>query len=356
VRLAGTRLLRNSVIASITLVVAAAAAPPPPAASQANDPDDIYALPALRPPSGEPNAHRLATTPQGHTPIVAALAHPSGKLHVPPEDEATREAAELRAAMASEVAHLLKPSPAAVADAALRASTLLGQSGQVLDRPQIVVVVDRNPRVETLYLMLARPGGPNGWRLVGAAHVSTGQAGRKDYYITPVGVFAHTDAILDFRAQGTFNEHHVRGLGLAGMRVWDFGWQWALKGWHTDGAGGDIRLQMHATDPKLLEGRLGRPASEGCVRVSSTMNRFLDKYGVLDADYELMAVTDGRYANLLRSDRTPTPLSGRLLVVIDTAAPVDAPPTAASRPANWPAPGVVTPDGTQPGTDNSATP
>ena len=193
--------------------------------------------------------------------------------------------------------------------------------------------MDRNPAVETLSLLLARPGGPQSWQLIGAAHVSTGQANRKDYYITPVGVFAHTDAILDFRALGTYNEHHVRGLGLAGMRVWDFGWQWALKGWHTDRAGGDIRLQMHATDPKLLEGRLGRPASEGCVRVSSTMNRFLDRYGVLDADYERVAATDGRYSALLAADRTPTKLAGRLLVVIDTRLPPDAPPTQSERPA-----------------------
>ncbi len=358
-RLAGKTLLRNCLAGAGMLLAAAAAAAPPPIL-QVGDANDIYSLPPLRPHAGQTTAHKLGPPPPGRAPIVAALAHPLAKPRAPSakdaDDEAAREAAELRTAMQAEVLHLLKPTPAAVAEAALRATTLLGKSGQVLDRPQLVVVVDRNPRVETLYLMLARPGGPQGWRLVGAAHVSTGQAGRKDYYITPVGVFAHTDAILDFRAQGTFNEHHVRGLGLAGMRVWDFGWQWALKGWHNDFAGGDIRLQMHATDPTLLEGRLGRPASEGCVRISSTMNRFLDKYGVLDADYELMAVTDGRYANLLRSDRTPTPLGGRLLVVIDTSAPADAPPTAASRPPNWPAPAVVTPDGTQPGTDNSATP
>jgi hypothetical protein len=127
------------------------------------------------------------------------------------------------------------------------------------------------------------------------------------------------------------------------MRVWDFGWQWALKGWHSDGEGGDIRLQMHATDPTLLEQRLGRPASEGCVRVSSSMNRFLDKHGVLDADYEQEAAQDARYRALLAQDRTPTPIAGRLLVVIDSSQPADAPPTALSRPANWPSPDVPGP-------------
>ena len=213
---------------------------------------------------------------------------------------------------------------------------MLAATHTVLAGPQLVAVVDRAPGVQTLALMLAQPGAP--WVLIGAVHVSTGQAGRKDYYITPVGVFSHTDAILDFRAQGTYNEHHVRGLGLAGMRVWDFGWQWALKGWHTDGAGGDIRLQMHATDPALLERRLGRPASEGCVRVSSAMNRFMDGHGVLDADIERAAIDDARYRALLRPGRTPSPLAGRLLIVIDDRDPVDEPPTQASRPADWPAP------------------
>jgi hypothetical protein len=50
---------------------------------------------------------------------------------------------------------------------------------------------------------------------------------------TPVGLFLHTADILDYRALGTFNENHIRGLGLKGMRVWDFGWQTAEKGWNT---------------------------------------------------------------------------------------------------------------------------
>jgi hypothetical protein len=51
------------------------------------------------------------------------------------------------------------------------------------------------------------------------------ETGRRDYYLTPTGVFLHPDAILDWRAEGTFNTQHIRALGLKGMRVWDFGWQ-----------------------------------------------------------------------------------------------------------------------------------
>jgi hypothetical protein len=51
---------------------------------------------------------------------------------------------------------------------------------------------------------------------------------------------------------------------------------------------------MHATDPDYLEQRLGHPASEGCVRIPATMNRFLDVHGVPDADYERAAPGDPR--------------------------------------------------------------
>jgi hypothetical protein len=166
--------------------------------------------------------------------------------------------------------------------------------------------------------VLARPAAA--WAVVGGTRVSTGQAGRRGYYLTPLGVFAHTDAILDWRAEGTFNANGIRGLGLRGMRVWDFGWQEATKGWRADGERGPIRLLLHATDPDRLEQRLGQPASQGCVRIPAAMNRFLDRHGVLDADIESAARTDPRFAALLLPDREPTPLAGRLLVVVDSAA------------------------------------
>jgi hypothetical protein len=254
------------------------------------------------------------------------------------------EFATLRLAMRQEVPNLHHADPHELADMAQRATFLLDSSGHTIQAPQLLIVVDRNPARQMLYLFVARPGGARNFSLVGAASISTGQAGRRDHYITPVGVFAHTDAILDSRALGTYNENHIRGLGVRGMRVWDFGWQWALKGWHTDGEGGDIRFQMHATDPDVLERRLGHPASEGCVRLSASLNRFLDKHGVLDADIEQAAFSDIRYNALLRPDRTPSILAGRLLVVVDSQLPRDAPPTVASRPANWPDPNAAPPD------------
>jgi hypothetical protein len=186
-----------------------------------------------------------------------------------------------------------------------------------IDRPQLLVVVDRNPAVQQLRIILAQRDAR--WEVIGGSKVSTGQAGRRAYFITPLGVFLHTDGILDYRALGTFNENHIRGLGLKGMRVWDFGWQPAERGWREDGDTADIRLLMHATDPDYLEQRLGRPASQGCVRIPATMNRFLDMHGVLDADYERAARDDARFRAILPSMREPTALAGNALVVIDSS-------------------------------------
>jgi hypothetical protein len=54
--------------------------------------------------------------------------------------------------------------------------------------------------------------------------------------LPPIGVFLHTDAILDWRAEGTVNAHHVQGLGENGMRIWNFGWQHAVKAGEMRGA------------------------------------------------------------------------------------------------------------------------
>lgn len=111
----------------------------------------------------------------------------------------------------------------------------------------------------------------------------------------------HTDAIRDWRAEGTFNAQHIPGLGLKGVRVWDFGWQRANKGWGSEEEG-DIRLLLHATDPDYLERRLGRPASKGCVGIPAAMNRFLDHHGILNADYERAAKDPVRRSAAPRQD------------------------------------------------------
>ena len=234
------------------------------------------------------------------------------------QQQIVAEVEHLRAVLLDEV-----PQPAARTDATDRAWMALakaevGAASFSIDHPQLLVVVDRNPHVQELRILLAQPA-DRPWLVIGGGKVSTGQTGRHGYFITPTGVFRHTAGILDYRALGTYNENGIRGLGIQGMRVWDFGWETAEKGWATGDQQGEIRLLMHATDPDYLEQRLGRPASQGCVRVAAAMNRFLDRHGVLDADYERAARDDARFDELLLPGREPTPLAGDALVIVDSA-------------------------------------
>lgn len=193
------------------------------------------------------------------------------------------------------------------------------KSGIPLKRAQILVVVNRNPKVQALCFILAFPKGMGEWMALGGGHVSTGKKGRKLYYITPVGVFMNTTERLGYRALGTKNKFGIRGNGTKGMRVWDFGWQWAEKGWLPGRVKGQIRLEMHATDPVFLEPRLGYSASEGCVRIAADMNRFIDYYGIIDVLYEQAAKQNKRYEAILLKNRQATPIAGDLLVVIDSS-------------------------------------
>lgn len=247
-------------------------------------------------------------------PPTSAVATAAGAMS---QADVAHEVDRLRTAFQHEVPQHINTTPDDDLAWVNRARSTTKASGFAIDHAQLLVVVDRNPAVQELRIVLAQPNAA--WQVIGGSKVSTGQAGRHGYFITPIGVFLHTAAILDFRALGTFNENHIRGLGLKGMRVWDFGWQTAERGWRADRDEAEIRLQMHATDPDYLEQRLGRPASEGCVRVPATMNRFLDVHGVLDADYEHDAPNDPRLAGVLLPDRQPTPLAGDALVVVDSS-------------------------------------
>jgi hypothetical protein len=222
--------------------------------------------------------------------------------------------AVLSDAYAAQVDRRLDVPPAEAQRYGQLAEAAFAQANIVPDRAQYVVVVDRSPAVQALLLLWRSPAGE--WQFVGASPVSTGKPGTFDHFATPLGVFDHAASNPDFRAEGTFNENHIRGYGVEGMRVFDFGWQRVPKGWG-DRAVIDMRLQMHATDPDLLEPRLGTAQSKGCVRIPASLNRLLDLYGVLDADYERL-LDDGRRFWVLDDDREPVADPGRYLVVVDT--------------------------------------
>lgn len=257
--------------------------------------------------------------PPNPTMAASALSVPAAMtVPVPPLDEGVQEAARLRALMRREVPRQATASPDVERRRTARARAAASAGGYAPERPELLVAVDRNPAVQEACVVLARPGDGR-WEEIGCTKVSTGRPGTFDHYPTPLGVFRHTDAILGFRAEGTVNENGVRGLGAKGMRVWDLGWQWTTKGWGPVAEPRQIRLMMHATDPAILEGRMGRTASQGCVRIPSALNRFLDKYGVVDADYERVAPTDIRYRALLLADRAPSPLAGNAVVIYDSS-------------------------------------
>ncbi len=216
-------------------------------------------------------------------------------------------AAEFEAA----VSPRLQPPPEAVAHYTMLLDMALDAAVVRLEQPGFVILVDRSPQVQALLLFW---GGANwSWHLVGAAPVSTGLPGRYDHFATPLGVFDHAMDNPDFRAEGTKNDLGIRGYGRKGARVYDFGWVDAPRGWG-EHAVSVMRLQMHATDPDRLEQRLGTAQSKGCIRIPESLDAFLDRFGCLDEDYDRKA-TEGRQLWILRADRTPTPWSGRYLVV-----------------------------------------
>jgi len=188
------------------------------------------------------------------------------------------------------------------------------QANISIERDQYLMLVDRSPLVQAVFLFWTPVAGLP--LFIGASPASTGRPGRFDYFETPLGVFEHTIDNLDFRAEGTKNENGIRGYGVKGMRVYDFGWQLANKGWG-DRSPSVMRLQMHATDPDFLEERLGSAQSKGCIRIPASLNRLIDFYGLLDADYE-QSLLEGKNMWMLHPHRQATPWSGRYLIVVDT--------------------------------------
>lgn len=200
----------------------------------------------------------------------------------------------------------------ACADACVSLATIEAASGFL--ESQYFVYVDRNPERQTILVGFYDPGRqavfPIGWD-----RVSTGTAKRAGHFLTPVGVFENSTANVGYRALGTKNSKGWRGLGAKDSRIWDLGWQWTDHYVKKQRDDRQIRLLLHATDPKYGESRLGRPDSKGCVRISAKLNAFLDCRGILDADYEAEAET---FSWLLCPKRQPVARPGRYLIVGDS--------------------------------------
>lgn len=209
--------------------------------------------------------------------------------------------------------HLTVP-PDEQSSYAKRLIDALEAAGTTASDTQFILLIDRSEQVQAALLYRGSIGA--GWRFVGATLVSTGLPGRYEHFLTPLGVFDHTLASPDFRADGTRNKLGFRGYGRKGMRVYDFGWVDSPRGWG-DGAEGRLRFQMHSTDPVLAGPFLGTPRSEGCVRIPAALNTFVDRHALLDAEY-LNASDEGTHLWILRADRVATSSPGRYLVVVDS--------------------------------------
>ncbi len=238
--------------------------------------------------------------------------------------------ADLAAAFRESVDHRLDLPIDDVTQYGEQALAALAKAGVTALR-EYVVVVDRSPNVQAIMVYWLDNDEPP--FLVGAAAVSTGRGGEFDHFETPLGVFELTTANPDFRAEGTRNKFGIRGYGAKGRRVFDLGWQPARRLW---GKGGEsaIRLQMHATDPDVLEPRLGSAQSKGCIRIPGSLNWLLDHFGVLDANY-LAAAARGAPMWVLPRDQTPVEGAGRYVIVIDSRR--------GERPAWAPAPRAAAP-------------
>ena len=193
----------------------------------------------------------------------------------------------------------------------------LTRAGVHPDASQYIVLMDRSPQVQAVFIYWLEKQEPGLQpHFIGASPASTGKPGEYDYFITPLGAFPNTVDAADYRAEGTQNKLGIRGLGRKGLRVFDFGWVQGKRGWDNDGYS-PMRLLLHATDPDWLEPHLGEPMSKGCIRIPAALVDFIDRYGLLDADYE-RSMMAGKEHWQIRKDRTPTPWSGRYLVIIDS--------------------------------------
>lgn len=214
----------------------------------------------------------------------------------------------------AQVDRVLEVPPAEIPRYARLTDAALAKAEVTLSGPQYLIVVDRDPNMQALLVLFRSADGQS--QLVGASPVSTGLPGDVGHFETPLGVFAHSPANPDSRSDGTPDSDGLRAYGAKGLRIYDFGWHKMPKGWG-DGTASPMRLQMHATDPDLLERRLGSPQSKGSIRIPAALNRLIDHYGLLDAEYE-QAVRDGKQPGVLDPQREAVAFAGRYLIVVDS--------------------------------------
>ncbi len=161
--------------------------------------------PALQPPPdpAKPTPSLVSMNSAPMTALLKALTKPEP----PPRRPATRQDVQALAAdMRANLGGVLLPDAPALTHAAMTAAqAMMHRADLSIDSLQAILVVDRSPMVQRLWVTVAAPGG-GPLEVLGSVHVSTGKPGRKEHFRTPVGVFANNADILGYRAMGTYNE------------------------------------------------------------------------------------------------------------------------------------------------------
>src|SRR5215472_16054641 len=105
---------------------------------------------------------------------------------------------------------------------------------------------------------------------------------------------------------------------------------WGLRGCASGISAGSVQRKAGGQGKKAIFGcsctrpirtisRSGLVVPRQRAAFPAAMNRFLDRHGVLDADYERAAKDDPRFEGVLLRERTPTALAGSALVIVDSA-------------------------------------
>lgn len=181
---------------------------------------------------------------------------------------------------------------------------------------QFFVFIDRNPDKQIAFVGIFESSRYKIHK-IGVDKISTGNNKRAGYWLTPIGIYANSLEFVGWRAEGTKNSKGWMGLGRKGSRIWDFGWQVTEKKPNSKLDERKIRLLLHSTDPFDGEKKLGSAASQGCIRISSQLNNFLDHYGIIDSEYEKNR-NKKRISWLLKKDRQVSPLAGKYVIVEDS--------------------------------------
>ncbi|MDD5197378.1 MAG: hypothetical protein PHN60_00795 [Candidatus Gracilibacteria bacterium] len=198
-----------------------------------------------------------------------------------------------------------------------------------LTRTQILLYSDvsKNGQNLSIWLLEETKGNERIYSFIGASKISSGypdpkprKPANETKFATGTGVYTTNPNItgaIGYRAEGTKNKNGIRGFGERGNRVYDVGPMKTKRAWN--GENMEIRFMIHSTDP-MLEAKFGSQASQGCLRIPKTINRFLEYSGALDAGYD-SAIERSKGAirvnalGLLGRNPRFSPISGSLLVI-----------------------------------------